>query len=373
MVKILVTGDFCPINRIEALSVDGKHAEIFNDFLPLSKEADIAITNLECPLYDGTGKAAKFGPALKSSVKTVESLKYSGFGVVTMANNHIMDFGDAGLQSTVKVLDENGISHFGTGNTLDEARKPLIKEVNGIKIAFLNFAENEFSNTHGNAPGANPLALASNFNDIKNARTLADKVIIIVHGGNETFNLPSPRFKETLRFFADCGADAVLAHHTHCVSGYEVYNGVPVFYGLGNFVFDHLRNKNTEWTRGIAVELLVEDKAIGFNIYPFHQNNGEAGVRMYNEQEKKAFMAHLESLNAIIADDVKLEAEFQKFIAKKSSQYNHFMEPYDSKVLHGLFSRKIIPSFYSEKKKRLLLNLIRCESHRDVVINLLSK
>src|SRR5690606_35069301 len=143
----------------------------------------------------------------------------------------------------------------------------------------------------------------------------ADKIMVIVHGGNETYELPSPRFKETLRFFADSGADMVIAHHTHCVSGYETYNGVPIFYGLGNFIFDRGEATFGDWTIGMAVELTLFPESIEFDLVPFYQNRGsQVGVHLMQGAEKENFLNHLTRLNEIIADDSRLEFEFQNFI-----------------------------------------------------------
>lgn len=373
-IRIVVTGDYCPNKRVQKLSLENRHAEIFNDFLPVLETADLAITNLECPLIDYDCPSEKFGPNLRCATKTINSLTFAGFDIVTLANNHIMDQGIAGLQSTLTCLDNNRIDYVGVGKDLAEARKPLVKLVNGQKLVVFNFAENEFSNTNGKEPGANPLSLVDNFNIIRRYRAEADKIIVIVHGGNETYELPSPRFKETLRFFVDSGADAVIAHHTHCVSGYEIYKGVPIFYGLGNFLFDASEKSLGYWTIGLAVRFTLLAESTEFDLVPFYQNRGsDVGIHLMEGVEKEDFLSHLTNLNKIIADDSRLELEFRKFIRSKKKQYLHFMEPYTNRWIHGLYGRKIIPSCYSKKKKRLLLNLIRCESHRDIILNILSK
>lgn len=373
-IEIVVTGDYYPNKRIRKLSLESRHAEIFNDFLPVLESADLAITNLECPLIDYDYASEKFGPSLRGATGTIDSLTFAGFDMVTLANNHIMDQGVEGLYSTLACLNEKKIDYVGVGKNLTEAREPLVKMVNGQKLAVFNFAENEFSNTHGDVPGANPLSLINNFNMIRQYRDQVDKIMVIVHGGNETYELPSPRFKETLRFFADSGADLVVAHHTHCVSGYEIYNQVPIFYGLGNFLFDGGESAPGQWTTGLAVRFTLFAGSIGFDLLPFYQNRGsQVGVHLMKGAEKEKFLIHLDALNEVIADDSCLELEFKRFIGTKKKQYLHFMEPYTNRWMHGLYGRKIIPSCYSKKKKRLLLNLIRCESHRDVVLNILSK
>lgn len=374
MIEILITGDFCPINKIESLSLEGNHDAIFNDFLKITQRVDLAITNLECPLTDTNTEVNKIGPCLKAAVKTVETLKYGNFGLVTLANNHIMDQGIEGLNSTLNCLNQHNIDYVGVGKNLQSARRPFIKTLKNKKIAFFNFAENEFSNSYDNGPGANPLSLVSNFNSIQSYRNQVDKIIVIVHGGNEMHNLPSPRFKETLRFFVDAGSDAVVAHHSHCCSGYEFYKEVPIFYGLGNFLFDYKNRDNHLWTLGMGIILKLNDNKITFELIPFFQNKeNQDGIKLLEPSERVTFDCKMNELNAVIADDILLNNEFQKFILAKKKQYSHFLEPYSNRILHALFSRKLMPSFYSKRKKLLLLNLIRCESHRDIILNLLSK
>ena len=112
-----------------------------------------------------------------------------------------------------------------------------------MNIFIFNFCENEWSIAESDNPGANPMDIIDNANQIKYARELADYVIVIVHGGHEYYNLPSPRMQKQYRFYADQGADIVVGHHTHCISGNEVYKGVPIYYSLGNFIFT--KNKKT--------------------------------------------------------------------------------------------------------------------------------
>lgn len=371
--KVLITGDFCPIGRIEKYN-DFKLKKSINEFSKIAEDSDIFITNLECPLIDGESLEDKFGPSLKASIKTISILNDLGVNVVTLANNHIMDHGKEGLISSIHHCKESNIDIVGAGSNINEARKPLIKNIDNKSIAFFNVAENEFSNTNGDEYGSNPLDLVKNFEDINTLKNTVDYIVVIYHGGNENYNLPSPRLKETLRYFVQIGANAVIAHHTHCVSGYEVYNGFPIFYGIGNFIFDYFKNDDIEWSTGVAIELNFNDNNIDFKIFPFYQNyKNDIGINLFEEDDRITFFEKLDHLNKIISDDKKLNESFLDFIKVKQKQYSHFLEPYDSTVLHGLYGRNIIPSFLSRNKRKLYLNLIRCESHRDVLLKILNQ
>jgi len=164
-------------------------------------------------------------------------LKQLKVDAVTLANNHILDYGAKGLSDTFETLKQNKIDYVGAGNNLKEAAQPLTLEKDGQRIAILNFCENEWSIAEEDKPGANPMDIIENTNQIKAAKATHDKVICIIHGGHEYYHLPSPRMQKQYRFYVDNGADAIVGHHTHCVGGYEVYNDVPIIYSLGNFLF----------------------------------------------------------------------------------------------------------------------------------------
>jgi poly-gamma-glutamate capsule biosynthesis protein CapA/YwtB (metallophosphatase superfamily) len=372
-ITILITGDFYGGNRIDRLINEEKYSEIFNDFLPLVRESDIAITNLESALTTESKFISKTGPAIKSSPKTINALKYAGFNLLTLANNHIMDFGVKGLADTLDLCLANEIDFVGAGMDLKEASSILYKQIKGIKLAFINIAENEWSTTQGDAPGANPLNPISNFYSIKEARKKADFVIIIVHGGHEGYQLPSPRMKETYRFFIDAGADVVINHHTHCLSGYEMYHNKPIFYSLGNFIFDWHGKKDEHWFWGYSVKLFFTKVNFTFDIIPFVQNKDRIGLRQLNHTEKVIFEKQIIDLNNTIQDDEKLQAEFERFFNKIIRSYQAYLEPHSFKVIHALQCRKYIPSMISKRKRLLWLNLIRCESHRDIILKLLNK
>jgi len=203
--SILVTGDFCPVNRIANRIPDDPNGSLLNDFLPVVRNAGLAITNLECPLTDEAPGIAKIGPLLKAPADTAKTLAAWGFSLVTLANNHVMDYGLPGLISTIDACTRSGMKHVGAGINYKEARSIFYTHVGDCKIAVLNIAENEFSTTHGNTPGANPMDMIENYRDIAAARKTSDFVLVIVHGGHEMYKLPNLRIKNTFHFYAEAG------------------------------------------------------------------------------------------------------------------------------------------------------------------------
>jgi len=374
-IRILVTGDtHLGGGRVREAALQRDAGKLFGEFLPLIQEADLTITNLESPLIDDGTPIAKTGPNLKSPVESVGVLKDAGFDLVTLANNHIMDFGSEGLFSTHEACRDAGIETTGAANSFEEANKPYVREIRGIKLSVINIAENEFGTTQNGTPGCYPLDPVQNFYSIKKAKEESDRVIVIVHGGHEHYELPSPRMKETYRFFADAGADAVIGHHTHCVSGYEIYNGAPILYSLGNFLFDSKNSYSgtvTPWHTGLIAELNVNSEGIHFKLHPFVQNAEEAGLRSLTAAERNEFEKKIEKLNKTIQQDELLAESFDDYCNRVNRMYSSYIEPHSSRILHALRNRNILPSMLSGRKKRLLLNLTRCEAHRDVLIKTL--
>lgn len=364
--KLFITGDFCPINRAD-VSV-GTTKELLSDGLKMVvQEADIVITNLECPLTINETPIFKTGPTLRADPRNVSLLTKNKFNLVTLANNHIMDYGSEGLKETLLHLKNNKIDYVGAGKSSDEIG--IIYKTRGdLTIALINVCENEWSTQEIAGYKAYGLSEIDMFYLIHKAKTQADKVIVIHHGGHEMYNLPSPRLKTTFRFFVDCGADAIINHHTHCVGGFEVYRNAPIFYSLGNFVFDKTHQRNSIWNYGMAVTLNCTKEKITFERHYFEQFNEEPLVKEIKEQ---SLPYNLAEINKTIENDKLLNEAFERFVYKKMNLYSSYLEPIKSRYILALINRKIIPSFWNKKKRRTFQNLINCESHRDILFRIL--
>ena len=370
MIKLLFAGDFAPTSRVVSLIDTGEYEVIFDQVLPLTQQQDYSIVNLEAPIVFNDAKPIeKIGPTMKCKRNTLEAVQYAGFNCVTLANNHIRDYGGVGVLDTLSSCREAGIDIVGAGGNLGEASKVLYKNIKDKKIALINFCENEFSIATKNNAGANPLNVVANYYQIQEAKQNADYIIVIIHGGSEHYQLLSPRMKETYRFFADAGADVIINHHQHCYSGYEVYKDTPIFYGLGNFCFDIEKYRNSFWNEGYIVQVLFDNDKISFDLIPYLQCNDKPNVEIL--ENKALFYSEIVRLNKIIADDKLLVENYLNFVNEQKTEMLLSFEPYDNRYLKGLRRRGLIPSFISRKKKNLLLNIIRCEAHRDVLLNVL--
>ncbi|KPL77315.1 hypothetical protein ADN00_09310 [Ornatilinea apprima] len=361
MIKVLVAGDFCPLqdrNLLENWILD---QQIFQDH-------DIRILNLEGPLTDNHNPILKIGPNLRIDPCWASVIAASGFNVVTLANNHILDMGEKGLIETIHHCDQSGIGHVGAGKNISDARKPLIMDMNGARIGFLAFTENEFSIASEACAGAAPIDPVANYYSIKEIREKLDYLILICHGGNELFKFPRPGMISLSRYYSDIGADAIIWHHSHVPCGYEIYNGTHIFYGTGNFYFPHKKHTFSDWYTGYLVSLELQKNKISSRIIPYKFDLQKisflAGTELSN------FTSDLEHLCDELLDTHKLQRRWKDHCYEKRKYYISTLIA-NSRCEKLLFRLDVLKEKYYAKKLRFLRNLIECESHRELLLELL--
>lgn len=202
-------------------------------------QGDLNIGNMECPIATGgeefVGKKFRF----RAEPEVAAAVRQAGFNVVTLANNHIMDFGAGALRETIANLDATGMLHVGAGENLGQARRAVVVEVKGKRVAFLGYSLTqpiEFfatDTTPGTAPAYEPIVLA----DVAAIRPLADYVVVSIHWGTEALSETQPHLRVLGKKIIEAGADIILGHHPHVLRGIERHKGGIIFYSLGNFVF----------------------------------------------------------------------------------------------------------------------------------------
>lgn len=371
--NILIAGDFCPKNRIADIISTTNRDDILHNVAPIIRNCDLSVVNLECPIVNTNAEPIiKEGPHLKCAPIAAQVLKEAGFSMTTLANNHILDYGQVGLQETIQTLDAYKIAHVGAGLNLQEAQKIYYSSEGKQTVAIINCCEHEFSIASETEAGANPLNPIQQWKNISKAKQKTDYVIVIIHGGHEHYSLPSPRMQETYRFFVDAGADAVINHHQHCFSGYEVYNGKPIFYGLGNFCFDWEGKQNSPWNYGFMVELHLDEK-IEFILHPYEQCNQTPDVHQLDEEQKKHFEEEIIQLNTIIASPLALKEHHEQWMEKEAKEWLISLSPVSNRYIKALMRRNLLPLCLSKKKLVALLNKVDCEAHRDKLSYILSK
>lgn len=309
----------------------------------------------------------KCGPNLQGQPQSVDAIKYAGFNVCTLANNHILDQGGNCCLMTKQKLNDAGIQTVGAGENLRDAAQTLYLHKDGESVAIINCCEHEFSIATEKKAGANPLNPIQQYYAIKEARKNANCVIVIVHGGHEMFQLPSLRMKETYRFFIEAGADAVINHHQHCFSGFETYKGKTIFYGLGNLLFDHKTLRDSIWNEGYMVELTFDrQQMVKYKIIPYSQCNKEAAISLMESLQENLFQKKLLELNQIIENEELLTLELEKYYDRcaQTSMSIHFPH-YGNKLLQCLYRLRLFPAHINRRRYTKLWNSIECESHRE--------
>lgn len=269
------------------------------------------------------------------------------------------------------LLQTKKIDYVGAGRNLAEAAKILYKEVNGLRIAIVNVCEQEWSIATETTSGSNPVNPLVQYYQIQEAKTNSDFVIVLHHGGIEHYRLPSPELKVLHRFFIDAGADAVINHHQHCFSGYEVYHDRPIFYGLGNFIFDDSSKTNSTWNYGYMVELNLNStkRKVSFKLHPYEQCNGFVGIKMRTDID--AFEHEVSDLNRIIADDELLKKSWRDYAVRTEAFYSPAIIPFKSRAIKKLISMHLLPVSLSKYQLRYLYDVVRCDSHRTRFIEYL--
>jgi gamma-polyglutamate biosynthesis protein CapA len=212
---------------------------LFEHVTPIFKSSDLIFGNLETPVsnHEIVNKTKVKGyPTLKASPESVQSLVEAGFNVLSLANNHTMDFGEKALFDTIEILGKNGINYIGAAKNESEARKSFIANCNDVRIAFLAYSCSYPASK--NRPGCAPIRLSVIKNDVSKARKIADMVVVSLHHGLEYSDYPVPEHITLAHKIIDSGANLILGHHPHVLQGIEYYNSGVIAYSLGNFVHD---------------------------------------------------------------------------------------------------------------------------------------
>lgn len=159
---------------------------------------------------------------------------------VSLANNHALDFYDAGLEATFDALDRAGVRYFGASRPGEGFNNPLIVEVDGVRVALLGYADRSCNPVLATATGTwvAELTIERLEADLEAARLArAERIVVQAHWGHEHVPLPDTQHVVLARRMVDMGVDLVIGHHSHCIQSFETYRGKPIFYGIGNCIF----------------------------------------------------------------------------------------------------------------------------------------
>ena len=256
-VSLVTVGDISYSRGVERIV--RKQNNINYPFLKIQdylKSANLVFGNLETPITQGP-EIPDFEMIFRSNPGTEQALKQAGFSILSLANNHTLNFGEKGLKDTFNFLENTGIKYVGAGQNEQEACQPVYIEKKGIKFALLAYNDTDvvpaYYEASANRAGTAFMRIDKMAEAIKGAKQKTDFVIVSMHAGIEYAGKPNNSQINFAHAAIDAGADLVIGHHPHVVQTVEKYKGKFIFYSLGNFVFDQPQSEETK--EGLAVKI----------------------------------------------------------------------------------------------------------------------
>lgn len=263
------------------------------------QEDDITIGNLETSITKGGSIWPDKQYNFRSDPENLEAMKKAGIDVVSLANNHTLDYGYDGLLDTLNYIDKSGIYSVGAGKDYNDAFKETIIEKNGYRVGILGFSRVvpdvgwwATKNRPGLA-GAYDGQLNAALKKVEEVKEEVDILILSIHWGTELQITPRDHDVLAAKRLIDAGADVIMGHHPHVLQGIEIYNGKPIFYSLGNFVFSS-KNKLTAQTI-IGQVNYVNGEIESLKILPHKIVAGRPTP--YNEDEKIINIEYINELS----------------------------------------------------------------------------
>lgn len=299
----LFTGVIVPARCVQAAIDERGNADyIFDEVRDLISQVDFAVGTLNATISDyppRTGCGDTY--TLVGGASNADALAKAGFDAMSVATNHIKNCGvvgcgDRAFFDTLDNLQRVGIIPIGAGNNLSEAEQPVVLQANGIRFGIVSLGNIErMAFATADSPGIAVLTEESLRRAIDAARAVSDVVIVMPHWGPE--DVPKPNWDQlTLgHIAAEAGADLVVGNHTHVAQAYETINGVPVFYGLGNFVFDQI------WARDHQQSIILIVRFEGTRLLDYQLvpaiTDYDGTVHFASDQEAAEILQRLDSVN----------------------------------------------------------------------------
>ena len=271
--SVIAVGDIMLGGRAKKAIAEHGPDYPFAAVLPLLQRAPIVLGNLEGPFAQKARRQPR-NFSYRVDISLASSLSRAGINVVTMANNHLLDCGRAGVLETLEALAATNVLAVGAGANERAAHTPVILRAGNLRVGLLGYYWNSRCAATGEKPGSAmdpPEALEA---DIRALRQRANRIVVTFHWGVPYEREPSPEDRAKARFAIDCGADAIVGHHSHIVQPFEIYRGCPIFYSVGNFAFGSGNSR----AEGLLLGLRFEPKKTVVTVYPLYVKNRDARV-----------------------------------------------------------------------------------------------
>lgn len=305
LLKFCAVGDLSLADGVESMII--KHGADFT-FSKIRKTLsghDVAFANLENVFTDTDEGRVSQAHLLKSRPESMRAVHDAGFNVVSMANNHVLDYGKQAIVDTKKILDDCGIKYTGAGTHIAAAREPAVIEAQGVSLGFLAYAMKGIHSAEQEQPGAAVIDREQITEDITTLKPKVDHVIVSLHYGLEFLDYPSPEFREICLHIADLGASLVIGHHPHVINGLERHANCLIAYSLGNFIFDdRIMDYKTEKTRrGLVLHCTFDKKnLVDFEAVPTLIND-DLQPEPATGPLRESMLKKIEEISSVLATD----------------------------------------------------------------------
>lgn len=301
--RIAFTGVIVPARCVQAAIDEREDAHyVYDEVRDILVGADITVGVFNATMSDRVNHiGCQRTWDLVGGPENADALEAAGFDVMSVATNHIQDCGftscgDNAFFDTLENLDRVGIQAVGGGANLEEALQPVVVEINGIRFGFVSLGEiNERVFADGNTAGIAVLSDQNLRYAIDAAREVSDVVIVLPHSGPEDYPEVMPQQKYWARHSVEYGADLVVMTHAHILQGYQYLDEVPIFYSLGNFVFDQIWARDHQ--QGAILTITFEGTSIvGFEFIPTVVDQ-DGTVHLAAGEEKDEILDRIETLH----------------------------------------------------------------------------
>lgn len=265
-IKLFFAGDFCSKPSTAKITVSDELKELI-------QSCDLKVVNFEVPLKPDVELPPQRRERFFQNDDAPAFLRGLGFNLFSLANNHAFDWGEEGFLKTKEALGEDS---FGAG-TYNEAYRVKVVELQGTRIGFMALSFAAYTGVFDDVTRHDGLGCAY-INDLRvnhdiiEAKKVVDYLFILPHDGIEYIDIPLPETIARYRDYIDFGADGVLAAHPHCPQGWETYKGKPIFYSLGNFLFnskegyDYRATNRPHWYEGLCVMMSIGDGRLTWEV-----------------------------------------------------------------------------------------------------------
>ena len=287
IIQLYFAGDFCSKPSTSRISVS-------EELRSLIQSCDLKVVNFEVPLKPEIEMPHQKRERFYQNDDAPGFLKDMGFNLFQMANNHAFDWGEAGFLKTKEAV---GDAAFGAG-TYEEAYQVKTVEVKGLRIGFMALSFAAYAGVFDDATNHEGLGCAY-INDLRvnhdiiEAKKTVDYLFILPHDGIEYIDVPLPETIARYRDFIDYGADGVIGTHPHCPQGWETYKGKPIFYSLGNLLFnskegyDYRATNRPHWYEGLCVKMTIADGELSWVVINT-RNVDNVGIVIDHDEERSA-------------------------------------------------------------------------------------